>query len=178
MNAKEFLEAMGEINNSYIEEALYFTKKKRGNKWAVSGIIAACFAVVIFASFTLYRNYILNQTVIAPSGTSHEAIDSENNILIPEGISELYVTHIAAAQEETYVISGADLEDLKKWADSLVYVPISAPSEKAYNNETYNFCTEDQYLMFSYCSYQGQNDWYLIINGNWYSVTNPTRPLL
>lgn len=147
MNAKEFLEAMGEINNSYIEEALYFTKKKRGNKWAVSG-------------------------------TSHEAIDSENNILIPEGISELYVTHIAADQEETYIISGADLEDLKKWADSLVYVPISAPSEKAYNNETYNFCTEDQYLMFSYCSYQGQNDWYLIINGNWYSVTNPTRPFL
>lgn len=178
MNSKNFSEALGEINDRYIDEAIYFKKKKRPNKWAALGATAACLATVIFAAFSLYRNNILNQVVIAPSGNIDTTVGSENNILIPEDISEIYVTHIAAGQEETYMLSGTDLEDLKKWADSLVYVSISAPSETAYDSETYNFSTEDQHLMFSYCSNKGQNDWYLIINGSWYSVTNPTRPIL
>lgn len=169
---------MGEINDRYIDEAIYFKKKKRVNKWAALGTTAACLAAIIFAVFSLYSNHILNQEVIAPSGNVNATVGSENNILIPEDISEIYVTHIAADQEETYILSGNDLEDLKKWANSLVYVSISTPSEATYDSEAYNFSTEDQYLMFSYCSNNGQNDWYLIINGSWYSVTNPTRPLL
>lgn len=48
MNTKKFSEAMDQINNKYIDEALCYKAKKK-NRWLKWGAIAACFMLLIFA---------------------------------------------------------------------------------------------------------------------------------
>ena len=47
MNAKKFSEAMGELDNKYVDEAINYKKITRKPVWIKLGVLAACLAIVI-----------------------------------------------------------------------------------------------------------------------------------
>lgn len=47
MNSRKFSEAMGELDNKYVDEALSYKKKARKPVWVRWGVLAACLAIVI-----------------------------------------------------------------------------------------------------------------------------------
>ncbi len=54
MNSKKFSEAMGEIGDKYIGEAISYQKKNKNQSWVKWASIAACFAVVIVGAYSLF----------------------------------------------------------------------------------------------------------------------------
>ena len=88
-------------------------------------------------------------------------------------ISEIAIEELSP---QTYIISGCDLETLKEWSKTLEYSMCEAPEELVYGNQVYVFKDKHQNVLFTYNSYKEDN-WYLMIGENWYSVSNPSRPL-
>lgn len=48
MNAKKFSDAMSELDNKYIDEALNYKKKAKKPRWIKWSVTAACLAAVLF----------------------------------------------------------------------------------------------------------------------------------
>ena len=55
MNAKSFSDAMSELDNKYIDEALNYKKKAKKPIWVKRGTMAACLCLVVVAAFVLTR---------------------------------------------------------------------------------------------------------------------------
>ena len=53
MNAKKFSDAMSELDNKYVEEALNYKKKAKKPGWIKWGAMAACLAIVLAFSVIL-----------------------------------------------------------------------------------------------------------------------------
>lgn len=47
MNAKKFSEAMGELDNKYVDEAINYKKKAKKSGWIKWGTMAACFVIAV-----------------------------------------------------------------------------------------------------------------------------------
>ena len=90
MNTKKFSEAMGEIDNKYVEEAICYraTKKAKGlsSKWIKRGAIAACLCVALVAG-VLFKTSAPD-VVIAPGflTVTAYAASSDEEITMQEGI--------------------------------------------------------------------------------------------
>ena len=60
MNAKKFSDAMSELDNKYIDEALNYKKKGKKLFWIKWGVIAACLCLIVpltaFAIDTIQYN--------------------------------------------------------------------------------------------------------------------------
>ncbi|MEY8518680.1 hypothetical protein AALC25_17635 [Lachnospiraceae bacterium 29-84] len=90
MNSKKFSEAMGEIDDKYVEEAIRYraTKKAKGlsSKWIKRGAIAACLCVALVAG-VLFKTSAPN-VVIAPGflTVTAYAASSGEEITMQEGI--------------------------------------------------------------------------------------------
>lgn len=56
MNSKKFSEAMSELDNRYVDEAINYKKKAKKSGWIKWGTMAACFAIaVVIGAGTLWR---------------------------------------------------------------------------------------------------------------------------
>lgn len=53
MNTKKFSDALGNIDEIYIDEAISYKSKRKNNFWLKFGSVAACLAVVLTAGITL-----------------------------------------------------------------------------------------------------------------------------
>ena len=90
MNTKKFSEAMGEIGDKYVEEAIRYraTKKAKGlsSKWIKRGTIAACLCVALVAG-VLFKTSAPD-VVIAPGflTVTAYAASSDEEITMQEGI--------------------------------------------------------------------------------------------
>ena len=90
MNTKKFSEAMGEIDDKYVEEAIRYraTKKAKGlsSKWIKRGAIAACLCVALVAG-VLFKTSAPD-VVIAPGflTVTAYAASSGEEITMQEGI--------------------------------------------------------------------------------------------
>lgn len=90
MNTKKFSEAMGEIDDKYVEEAIRYraTKKAKGlsSKWIKRGAVAACLCVALVAG-VLFKTSTPN-VVIAPGflTVTAYAASSDEEITMQEGI--------------------------------------------------------------------------------------------
>ena len=90
MNTKKFSEAMGEIDDKYVEEAIRYraTKKAKGlsSKWIKRGAIAACLCVALVAG-VLFKTSAPD-VVIAPGflTVTAYAASSDEEITMQEGI--------------------------------------------------------------------------------------------
>ena len=101
MNAKFFSDAMGVIDNKYIEEAAIYRKTRKSVPWGKLSAIAACivFALVLFIP-TLTRQ---NQNFITENEpkielTLNEAMNDKTfGMLFPKQILEGYVLEIGRA---------------------------------------------------------------------------------
>ena len=50
MTTKQFSNALGNISEAYVDEAITYTAKKKNNLWLKLGAIAACFTVMLMAA--------------------------------------------------------------------------------------------------------------------------------
>lgn len=55
MNSKKFSEAMSELDNKYIDEAIHYKKKAKKPVWVKLGVVAACLALAIGSIFNPFH---------------------------------------------------------------------------------------------------------------------------
>ena len=125
MNTKKFSDAMSEINNKYIEEALNYksiaVKKKKKQNWPKWGAMAACLCLAVVGAFALTR-FIGNDTPEIPVITEESAygftMEESDVLYLPIsffqrkafGIIDENATGLTA--ENTYKITADDLGDI------------------------------------------------------------------
>jgi len=56
MNSKKFTEAMSEINNKYVDEAISYKKKAKKPAWLKWGAMAACLCLVVGLAIPMLNN--------------------------------------------------------------------------------------------------------------------------
>lgn len=95
------------------------------------------------------------------------------------GGGSLSVSHIACGETAEWEVSGRELDPIKSWANGLQYRQRSfkdgeAPGD-ADGGEVYSFTPEDGGPGFSYYI-GGPDKCYLLLDGRWYAVSNPSEP--
>lgn len=107
---------------------------------------------------------------------------SEPIAVIPDDITVINVTHTVCGQSTRFTVEGDNLDDLKVWAANLQYkhqtfAKGNSPSD-CEGGEAYIFeMAEGDCPGFSYII-NGKNECYLLIEGEWYYVLNPSNPPL
>ena len=104
MTTKKFSNALGNIGESYIDEAVSYTAKKKSNAWLKWGAIAACFALIICA-IPLINVIFDGANTKAPISINYDTLEEMNRALSKESlyndstidVSKGELTHIAIA---------------------------------------------------------------------------------
>lgn len=100
--------------------------------------------------------------------------------VIQGDVTMVNVKHIVGGQITKSTVKGSSLDELRAWTDGLKYehktfAKGNTPGDTD-GGESYIFeITEGDYPGFSYII-NGDNDCYLLIESEWYSVTNPSTP--
>ncbi len=119
---------------------------------------------------------------LAACGTSSSNSISDDLVsaFIADSVTEVKITHIISGTESQWTVDGDELETLKNWILGLNYSMV--PFEKGNSpgdedgGEAYSFdMTDTDHPGFSYVI-NGPDRCYLLIDGNWYSVSNPSNP--
>lgn len=98
---------------------------------------------------------------------------------IPEEVVSVEVSH-AHGEMVTWKVTGGELDALRAWVNGLRYHPVvfaegETPGD-ADGGENYSFTdTEGNVTDFSYVMNGGDEN-YLLTEGNWYRVDNPSPP--
>lgn len=132
MNTKKFSEAMSEIDNKYVEEALSYKKKAKKPGWIKWGAIAACFCLLVGGAF-MYRH--LNVPITPGGGIGEDPGGS-----FPESVDPI-ISSLAVfpASEKIQDVENATLESLDEAvAYAMVnlgaYLPNELPDGYAFSN--------------------------------------------
>ncbi len=113
--------------------------------------------------------------VLAACGPS-----DSNAASIMDSVTEVEITHILSGTESQWTVDGDKLETLKNWISGLHYSMVqfedgNSPGD-ADGGEVYSFSMTDiDHPGFSYVI-NGLDRCYLLMDGNWYSVSNPSNP--
>ena len=104
--------------------------------------------------------------------------------VIDEGVTDVAVTHTLMGQNKSWTIPGGEIALLRQWASELKYKyvefePGNTPGDSD-GGEVYTFkLTPDEnnggWPGFSYVK-NGPDDCWLLIEGRWFSVSNPSYP--
>lgn len=119
---------------------------------------------------------------LAACGTSdtNSASDSLISVSIMNSVTKAEITHIISGTESLWTVDGGELEALKDWMSGLNYSMIQFEKGKSPGDgdggEAYSFDMADTgHPGFSYVI-NGPDRCYLLMDGNWYSVSNPSNP--
>ena len=99
---------------------------------------------------------------------------------IGDSITRVDITHHISGKSAQWAAEGEDVESLRDWAAKLEYELFEfeegqSPGDSD-GGEVYDFVlTEGGYPGFSYVI-NGTEDCYLLIEGYWFSVKNPSEP--
>ena len=116
----------------------------------------------------------------AACGTSGSNFASDNLISIADSVTEVEITHIISGTESQWTVNGDELDTLKNWIVGLNYSMVQfkeghSPGDED-GGEAYRFdMTGAGHPGFSYVI-NGPDRCYLLMDGNWYSVSNPSNP--
>lgn len=97
---------------------------------------------------------------------------------IADDVTKAEITHRSGGTAEEWTVEGEELDALREWASGLKYELLDSEEEPGDRDggEVYEIVlTEGYYPGFSYVIH-GADDGYLLIEGYWYSVTNPSDP--
>ncbi len=127
MNSKTFTEAMNEIDNKYVAEAISYNRirllKKRSKRIAV--LVAAVIAVLCLCGFAVYELGLFDPWLQKPSAepieTVRSAIEGQAD---KEYTISLRVEEIKVDEDETARVkamySGSELAEARGWADEFL----------------------------------------------------------
>ena len=99
---------------------------------------------------------------------------------IGDDVTKVEVMHVLSGQVEEWTAEGSDVDALRDWAAGLkyehkTYEEGQSPSD-AEGGEMYSFeLSEGDYPGFTYYV-DGPDDSHLVIEGEWFSVSNPSMP--
>ena len=99
---------------------------------------------------------------------------------IGNSVTSVDITHHVGGETVQWIAQGEDVDSLRDWASKLEYEIIEfedgqSPGDND-GGEVYDFVlTEGGYPGFSYVI-NGTEDCYLLIEGYWFSVKNPSDP--
>jgi len=130
------------------------------------------------------KNIISFLLVFVFAATLSGCDDSDNGIspltIDWENVSKVSVTHFLSGQISEWTINDSQqLVDLSEWFNGLTvnkkqFADGESPGD-ADGGEVYGFSLESNDFSFSYGIY-GPAECYIIANGEWYKVKNPSNP--
>ncbi len=97
---------------------------------------------------------------------------------VSDYITKVDITHRINGKLTQWTAEGQDVDSLKEWASELEYkrVELEEGQSPCDGGEIYDFTlTEGDYPVFSYVINE-PDDCYLLIDEDWYSVSNPSDP--
>ena len=117
MNEKKLLEAVGEVNDSYVEEAAGYRKSRKAPLWLRWGAVAACLCIAVLGGSLLLRGgegltpdpapvEVTNPVISVATVEEMEAMLSVHtvyagayNVDVQEYLDEYYVNDLISAEE-------------------------------------------------------------------------------
>lgn len=147
MNSKKFTEAMSEINNKYVSEAISCKKRTKKALWIKWGAVAACIVLIIGGTF------ILRQTHDGTEVISFYDSNSDGSYAAPSNGQIMYEVAVREARDR---YSGKDVTFLL--AFNLFENEKTISSEK--EEEEYQRLISDGYKLYlAECwTYQGKGE--------------------
>ena len=130
--------------------------------------------------FIMFALVIAALLSLVGCGQSNSALGNPSDISIPDSVTGVEVTHIISGTESQWTINSDELETLKSWILGLNYSMVQfeeghSPGDGD-GGELYRFdMTGADHPGFSYVK-NGPDRCYLLMDGNWYSVSNPSNP--
>lgn len=102
------------------------------------------------------------------------------SVYIGDEVTKVDITHYISGRSTEWAAEGEDVDDLRDWVSKLEYELFAFEEGQSPGDgdggEVYDFTlTEGDCPGFSYVI-NGPEDCYLLIEGNWYSVSNPSDP--
>ena len=114
MTTKKFSNALGNIGESYVDEAVNYTAKKKSNAWLKWGAIAACFCLVVGVAFRIAIGFVPNQaTDVFREGNLIEIANESELPAQYEG--KLLAFNLGFAQYEFYYKTDGNAENTDDW---------------------------------------------------------------
>ena len=114
MTTKKFSNALGNIGESYVDEAVNYTAKKKRNAWLKWGAIAACFCLVVGVAFRIAIGFFPSQmTDIYREGTLIEITNESELPAQYEG--KLLAFNLGFEQYEFYYKTDGNAENTDDW---------------------------------------------------------------
>lgn len=114
MTTKKFSNALGNIGESYVDEAVNYTAKKKRNAWLKWGAIAACFCLVVGVAFRIAIGFVPNQaTDVFREGNLIEIANESELPAQYEG--KLLAFNLGFEQYEFYYKTDGNDENTDDW---------------------------------------------------------------
>ena len=156
MTTKKFSSALGNIGENYVDEAVNYTAKKKGNAWLKWGAIAACFVFVfafIFPLIQITQDKLPTEDMqIIEFNNSYYEVCDNKNILERYGIKRK-ITKTDAGEFITYLTKknpGGKSEYIATTEKTdIVLYSYSIVSCEA----VYVICDNDKYNAVLFCNY-------------------------
>lgn len=109
MNSNKFSEAMGELDNKYVDEAINYKKKAKKPGWIKWGALAACLAVLVAIS-GIFSHYDSGMIVKAYAYETDEEITAAGAVINTGTISD---TGEMKGHPLMFYLSGEDIETVR-----------------------------------------------------------------
>lgn len=166
MNTKKFSDAMGEIDDKYVDEAIRYQHTNKKHGWLKWGAMAACLCLII------------GTIVIRQMNSDGQPGQRPICAYIQEDVTSVEVTHISMGDTVTWTVKGEELDELRNWTNSIKTQNIEFEDGKTPGDyeggEVYSVTiSQGDYPGFT-CIISGENEYYFLVEGHWYLVTNPS----
>lgn len=138
----------------------------------IVGVLLSCVCILSFAGCGADSN-----TNVPGSG---DRSGRPYAAYIGDDVTKVDIMHVLSGQVEEWTAEGEDVDTLRDWAAGLkyehkTYAEGQSPGD-AEGGEMYSFeLTEGDYPGFTYYV-GGPDNSHLVIEGEWFSVSNPSRP--